>query len=199
MNRALGRAAILGKHFLATATPLPYRRGIMTKAPSLIPLDNVDPALVEQLLDRAFEPERRGRTAYKVRGDVDFLPALSFAAVDEAEHVVGTIQCWPVALTDENGRRHPMIMVGPVAVLPEAQGRGFGKALVTATIAALNPQAALPLVMIGDADYYGRFWEFSNVPTAGWDLPGPFEQARLLVRSDNHAILPKSGMLGPWV
>jgi hypothetical protein len=36
-------------------------------AANIIPLDNVDPALVEALLDRAFEPERHTRTAYKVR------------------------------------------------------------------------------------------------------------------------------------
>lgn len=171
----------------------------MAIEPSLIPLDNVDPALVEALLDRAFEPERRQRTAYKVRGDADWLPTLSFAAVDEEQHLVGTIQCWPVALTDETGRRHPMIMVGPVAVLPEAQGRGFGKALVTASIGAIDPRAPLPLVMIGDPEYYGRFWGFANTHTGGWDLPGPFEQARLLVRSENAAILPEKGMLGPWL
>lgn len=171
----------------------------MAIEPSLIPLDNVDPALVEALLDRAFEPERHQRTAYKVRGEADWLPTLSFAAVDEDQHLVGTIQCWPVALTDEAGRRHPMIMVGPVAVLPEAQGRGFGKALVTAAIAALSPQAPLPLVMIGDPEYYGRFWGFSNERTAGWDLPGAFDPARLLVRSENPAVLPEKGMLGPWI
>ena len=93
---------------------------------TLIPLDNVDPAMVEALLDQAFEPERRQRTAYKVRGDADWLPALSFAALDEDENLAGTIQCWPVALTDPDGRAHPMIMVGPVAVLPGQQGRGFG-------------------------------------------------------------------------
>jgi len=170
----------------------------MAKAPSLIPLDNVDPALIEALLDRAFEPERRQRTAYKVRGNADWLPALSFAAVDEAEHLVGSIQCWPVALTDAKGKRHPMIMVGPVAVLPEDQKRGFGQALVTATISALSPEAPLPLVMIGDPEYYGRFWGFTNAHTAGWSLPGPFEQARLLVRCDNPAVLPVAGELGPW-
>ena len=167
--------------------------------PALIPLDTVDSALIEALLDRAFEPERHTRTAYKVRGDADWLPALSFAAVDEEEHVVGSIQCWPVALTDTDGRAHPMIMVGPVAVLPEAQGRGFGQALVSATLAALNPQAPLPLVMIGDPDYYGRFWGFTNAPTAGWTLPGPFEVSRLLVRCDNPSVLPVKGSLGPWL
>ncbi|HWU03600.1 MAG TPA: N-acetyltransferase [Novosphingobium sp.] len=166
--------------------------------PALIPLDNVDPALVEALLDRAFEPERHLRTAYKVRGQADWLPGLSFAAIDESEHLVGTIQCWPVALTDETGRAHPMVMVGPVAVLPEHQGRGFGKALVTAAISALSPQAPLPQVMIGDPEYYGRFWGFTNAPTGEWELPGPFERHRLLVRCDNTAVLPRKGVLGPW-
>ncbi|MFT4027771.1 MAG: N-acetyltransferase [Novosphingobium sp.] len=169
----------------------------MVAAPELIPLDNVDPALVEALLDRAFEPERRQRTAYKVREGSDWLPGLSFAAI-ENEALVGTIQCWPVALTDPAGRRHPMIMVGPVAVLPEHQGAGYGKALMVASLAALSPEAPLPQVMIGDPEYYGRFWGFTNEHTGAWNLPGPFEQRRLLVRCDNPAVLPAEGMLGPW-
>lgn len=164
----------------------------------IIPLDQVDPALVEALLDRAFEPERHRRTAYKVREGTEWLPGLSFAAIDEDEMLAGTIQCWPVALTDPAGRAHPMVMVGPVAVLPEQQGRGFGKALMTASLAALNPRAPLPQVMIGDPEYYGRFFGFTNEGTGGWDLPGPFEQRRLLVRCDNPAVLPAEGMLGPW-
>ncbi len=170
----------------------------MSDAASLIPLDNVDPALVEALLDRAFEPDRHKRTAYKVRQGTDWLPGLSFAAIDETDHLVGTIQCWPVALTDPQGRAHPMIMVGPVAVLPEHQGQGYGKALMTASLAALSPQAPLPQVMIGDPEYYGRFWGFTNEYTGQWQLPGPFEQRRLLVRCTNPAVLPEQGMLGPW-
>ena len=170
----------------------------MADGPTLIPLDNVDPALVEALLDRAFEPERHKRTAYKVREGTDWLPGLSYAAIDGDEHLVGSIQCWPVALTDPDGRRHPLIMVGPVAVEPDAQGAGYGKALMTASLAALSPQAPLPQVMIGDPEYYGRFWGFTNAQTAGWELPGPFERHRLLARCDNPAVLPVKGLLGPW-
>lgn len=164
----------------------------------IIPLDNVDPALVEQVLDRAFEPERRQRTAYKVREGMDWLPGLSFAALDENDMLVGTIQCWPVALTAPDGRAHPMIMVGPVAVVPEEQMRGFGKALMTASLGNLDPAAPLPQVMIGDAEYYGRFWGFTNRYTKGWTLPGPWDPKRLLVRCDNPAVLPREGALGPW-
>lgn len=166
---------------------------------TLIPLDNVDTALIEALLDRAFEPERRQRTAYSLREGTDWLPGLSFAAIDGEDNLVGTIQCWPVALTDLAGRRHPLILVGPVAVLPEAQGTGYGKALMTATIAALDPRAPLPQVMIGDPEYYGRFWGFSAAHTSGWTLSGPWEKHRLLVRCDNAAVLPAEGSLGPWV
>jgi predicted N-acetyltransferase YhbS len=165
---------------------------------NIVPLDSIDPALIEALLDRAFEPGRHQRTAYKVREGTDWLPALSFAALDDEDHLVGTIQCWPVALNTPDGRRHPLIMVGPVAVLPELQGLGYGKALMAATIAALNPEAPLPQVMIGDPEYYGRFWGFSAEPTQEWQLPGPYEKHRLLVRCDNPAVLPVTGMLGPW-
>lgn len=171
----------------------------MTDTATLIPLDNVDPALVEALLDRAFEPERHQRTAYKVREGVDWLPALSFAVLDSSEMLVGTIQCWPVALNDPDGRAHPMIMVGPVAVVPEHQNRGYGQALMEASMSCIDSRAPLPQVMIGDPEYYGRFWGFSNQWTQGWELPGPFDHHRLLVRCDNPAVLPEKGMLGPWL
>ena len=165
---------------------------------TLIPLDAIDPALVEVVLDRAFGPERRERTAYKVREGVDWLPALSFAALDAEQHLAGTIQCWPVALTDPARKRHPMIMVGPVAVLPERQSEGFGKALVAASLGALSPQAPLPQVMVGDPAYYERFFGFTAAHTGGWALPGPWDPARLLCRTDRPEALPRHGALGPW-
>jgi predicted N-acetyltransferase YhbS len=165
---------------------------------TLIPLADIDPALIEDVLDAAFGPDRFARTAYKVREGTEWLPGLSFAALDEGEHIAGTIQCWPVALNDANGRAHPMIMVGPVAVLPALQGQGYGKALVTASLTAIDPRAPLPQVMIGDADYYGRFFGFSAAHTAGWKLPGAWDPARLLCRTANPAVLPGEGMLGPW-
>ena len=170
----------------------------MSDHATIIPLDNVDPALIEELLDRAFEPERHKRTAYKVREGQDWLPALSFAALDANEMLAGTIQCWPVALTDPEGRDHPMIMVGPVAVLPDKQNMGYGRALMAASMAGIDSRAPLPQIMIGDPEYYGRFWGFTNEWTGGWDLPGPFDRRRLLVRCENPAVLPERGTLGPW-
>jgi len=163
---------------------------------TLIPLDQADPGLVERVLDAAFGPDRHGRTAYTIRQGTDWLPALSFAAFDAADTLVGTIQAWPVALTVPEGRRHPLIMVGPVAILPQRQGQGFGRALMAAQANALDPAAPLPQVLIGDAPYYGRFG-FVEAPR-GWQCPGPWAPDRLLVRGPNLAVLPRAGMLGPW-
>ena len=164
---------------------------------TLIPLDQVDPASVEHVLDRAFGPDRHRRTAYAIRKGTDWLPALSFAALDAADALVGTIQAWPVALTTPDGSRHPLIMVGPVAILPERQNQGFGRALMAAQAGAIDPAAPLPQVLIGDAPYYGKFG-FGEAPR-GWACPGPWDPARLLVRGANPALLPQSGMLGPWL
>ena len=164
---------------------------------TLIPLAQVAPEKVETLLDRAFGEGRRSRTAYKVREGTDWLPALSFAALDEEELLVGTIQAWLVALTDSAGRAHKMLMVGPVAVLPERQDMGYGRALMAALFRALEREPPLPQMLIGDPEYYGRFG-FSAERTGGWRLPGPWEARRLLARAADPATLPKEGMLGPW-
>jgi predicted N-acetyltransferase YhbS len=96
-----------------------------------------------------------------------------------------------------------MLMVGPVAVLPERQQEGFGKAMTLALLDAIDRTApstgALPQVLIGDKDYYGRFFGFSSKHTGGWHCPGPFDRARLLARCSNPAVLPAEGMLGPWL
>ena len=169
----------------------------MNATRTLIPLEAVDPAMVEELLDVVFGPERHSRTAYAIREGTDWLPALSFAALDEEERLAGTIQAWPVALTDAQGRRHPLIMVGPVAILPGLQGTGYGRMLMAAQASALDPAAPLPQVLIGDAPYYGKFG-FTEAPR-GWRCPGPWEPERLLVRGADPAVLPQEGLLGPWL
>lgn len=178
-------------------------RAPMTQAlASLVPLEQVPPAAVEDLLDRAFGPDRQQRTAYLIRDDTDWLPALSFALVEDELRLIGSIQVWPVALTDQDGKRHPLLMVGPVAVLPEEQDKGNGVALMIAFARALEAAGPAdhrhpPQMLIGDPEYYGRFG-FSAEHTGGWRAPGPFEARRLLARADEPANLPREGMLGPW-
>lgn len=149
-----------------------------------VPLDTIDPERIEALLDRAFGTDRHARTAYRVREGTKAIRTLSFAALRDDGDLAGTIQCWPVELRTQ-ARAVPMIMVGPVAVDPRWQQAGLGKALMTHML-AIAERSALPgadaLMLIGDQDYYGRFFGFSAEHTGQWTLPGPFDRDRLLAR-----------------
>ena len=145
----------------------------------LTPLAKADPGAVESLLDAAFGADRRSRTAYRLREGVDAIPELSFAAW-EGDRLVGTLQSWPLVLRTPTATES-LVMVGPVAVEPELQGVGIGKALMAALIEAADRIGADALMMIGDPEYYERFG-FTAEPAAGWRIDGPYEQRRLLAR-----------------
>ena len=167
----------------------------------LEPLARHSADAIDGLLDAAFGPERRGRTAYRIRLGMAWLTDLSFAAVDGDGGLVGLLQSWPVALHGPDSSQAPLVMVGPVAVMPGVQGGGHGRALMDRLIEQATHVTDEPLMMIGDPGYYQRFWGFSAEATGGWDAPGPFERHRLLARlsrATGHGI-PERGMLGPRV
>ena len=161
---------------------------------TLVPLDTINPTAVEMLLDAAFGPDRFTRTAYRIRGTGTPLAALSFAAIEDGA-LVGSIQCWPIALMTAQAAL-PLVMVGPVAVTPGHQGDGIGRALVARALeVAAASDLGDALMLIGDPDYYGRFFGFSADRTAAWQAPGPVERHRLLALGG--AVPDDAGMLGP--
>lgn len=165
---------------------------------ALVPLDQIPSDAVEALLDRAFGPDRRSRTAYRVRAGTTPIPELSFAACAPDGALLGTIQCWPVALACDRGGHVPMVMVGPVAVEPDRQQGGIGRQLVARTLQAAATSAdagADALMLIGDPEYYGRFFGFTADRTGGWRMPGPFEARRLLALGS--AVPDGTGLLVP--
>lgn len=166
---------------------------------TITPLHEQAEAEIEALLDAAFGKDRHGRTAYAIRRDMDWLPELSFAVVDDSGDMIGLLQSWPVALHEGENSSSDLIMVGPVAVHPDHQGGGHGRALMDHMVPLARAMNATPLVMIGDPEYYGRFWGFSAEYTPLWTVPGPVDPSRLLALSLNGEKLPVSGMLGPRI
>ena len=160
-------------------------------------MSDITPSAVEGLLDAAFGADRFGRTAYRIRQGMDAVPALSFAAIEDGE-LIGTIQCWPVAHHAADGVATPLVMVGPVAVRPDVQRGGHGRTLMARMLEAAQTKADSGLMMIGDPEYYGRFFGFDAEATGAWALPGPYEKRRLLARAVNgHAPPTGTGMIGP--
>ena len=162
-----------------------------------VPIADIAPDLVEQLLDRAFGADRHLRTAYQIRAGVAAIPELSFAAM-ESGALVGTIQCWPIRFEGDDGHDVPMIQLGPVAVEPARQQGGIGRALTAHALDSAEAAGlAEAITLIGDPEYYGRFFGFDASRTAQWRIPGPVERHRLLARG--HAVPQGAGLLGPRI
>lgn len=161
-----------------------------------VPLAAVAPADIEHLLDLAFGDDRRRRTAYRLREGVEPIVELSFAAIDDGG-LVGSIQCWPVQLTGRDGRIAPLILVGPVAVHPDHQRSGIGRKLMHEMLARADAADSEPMMLIGDAIYYDRFFGFSARHTQGWTLPGPVDRDRLLARLRPGQTVPSRAAVGP--
>ena len=145
------------------------------------------------LASPAIVPDRRRRTAYRIRDGMTAIAELCFAALGEDGRLLGSVQAWPVALD----WRTPLILIGPVAVQPDLQRGGIGRAMMHRLIDAADARGAEPLVLIGDPEYYGRFFGFDDAATGQWTVPGPVDRRRLLVRAAPGVTLPREGHLGP--
>lgn len=93
--------------------------------------------------------------------------ALTVSLVAEADgKVVGHVAVSPVAITDGS---LDWFGLGPISVLPAAQGRGIGSALMVEALQRLRNRPAAGCVLLGDPAFYRRF---GFRPVAGLALPG---------------------------
>jgi predicted N-acetyltransferase YhbS len=142
----------------------------------ILPYSSEYERAAEVLCDRAFGPDRRRRTAARLREGVRPLASTSFVAIDGGR-LVGAVRCYPIHFVCAGGRRD-LLLLGPLVAA--RKGEGIGLALMDHAIAAIDA-AGLDVALIGDAPYYQR-WGFSADATGQWLLPGPVERDRLLLR-----------------
>lgn len=152
-----------------------------------------DLADIDALLDAAFGPERHARTAALLRAGSTPIAGPSLIARGGDGALLGSIQFWPVVLDDGAGMT-PLTLLGPVAVAANARALGLGRRLLAASLARADAVDLGPIVLIGDASYYGPFG-FAAAGTAEWELPGPVERHRLLLRNPDAVPLPQSARL----
>ncbi len=158
----------------------------------LAPVTPGDDADIAALLDECFGAARHLRTAYRLRTASAQLPQLGRLMLAHDGRLLGSIQYWRLALVTED-ERQPLVMLGPLAVISAARRQGVGQRLMDTTLALADagggPTNRAPILLIGDPGYYGRFG-FSPAATGGWELPGPVERHRLLLRNPGEIALP---------
>ena len=104
---------------------------------------------------------------------------LSLVAGDGSA-IVGHILFSPVAIASDKGR-FAAVGLGPLAVLPAAQRKGVGSALVRAGLARLREAGHEAIVVLGHPEYYPRFG-FRRASERGirWEHEAPDEAFMVL-------------------
>lgn len=79
--------------------------------------------------------------------------AISLVA-EEAGAIIGHVAFSAIAL---DGKPSQLFALGPIAVRPDVQRRGFGSKLVVAGLERVKALGGTGVVLVGDPAYYGRF------------------------------------------
>lgn len=162
-------------------------------AQSAYSIDQENPGDVvarERLLDRAMGEARFRKSSEKLRRGRVPADGLALVARDPDGYVIGTVRLWNVeAGVDASGNAVPALLLGPLAVDPEHEGKGIGSALMRAAVTEAATRGHGAVLLVGDAPYYERFGFFAD-KAKHLVMPGPFERDRFL------ALELKQGWLG---
>jgi predicted N-acetyltransferase YhbS len=133
----------------------------------------VDERAREALLDVAYGNERHRKPSCRLRDGRKPAAGLSLVAVERGR-MIGTVRLWHVTA----GRGRPALLLGPLAVHPDAQKRGIGAALMRRALDEAAQRGHAAVLLVGDAAYYGRFG-FGAAKTGALTITGA-DPARLL-------------------
>ena len=133
------------------------------------PADTPD---VEALLDLCFGQGRTALSSYRLRDGVKPVADLCLVLRDASDVLVAAIRHWPVRVAGE-----AVLLLGPVAVHPTAQGEGLGGYLMYESLSRAREAGWTRVLLVGDAPYYGRFG-FRRL--AGVEMPPPTNPDRVL-------------------
>ena len=127
---------------------------------------------VEALYDLCFAPGRTALSSYRLREGVDRVAGLCLVLRDPGGILLAAIRFWPVRVGGL-----PVLLLGPVAVHPTAQGEGLGGMLMHDSLGRARRLGWERVLLVGDAPYYSRFG-FARLDDV--EMPPPTNPDRVL-------------------
>lgn len=95
----------------------------------------------------------------------------SIVALGVTGEIVGHVLLSPCPVEDDEGERvGEVLALGPIGVLPAAQFRGVGSALMTAAMSLAMARGVPAIVLLGHPAYYPRFG-FVSARSCGLEPP----------------------------
>jgi predicted N-acetyltransferase YhbS len=144
---------------------------------------------LDVLLDICFGPGRLARTAERLRENNQPITAYGHCATGDSG-LLGAVSFWPIKIGDAAA-----LLLGPLAVHPDMQGRGLGMALMQAALQTIDETRFAIVLLVGDLPYYERAG-FTIAPTQ-IVMPGPVDPQRLLVRGAGDLCAALAGSVRP--
>ncbi len=126
---------------------------------------------VRDVLRAAFQGDVEAKLVDELRADGDIV--LSLVAIDPKGGVIGYVAFPRLSVAEV-----PCIGLAPVAVAPEHQRRGIGKALIEQGMATLKQHGEKLVFVLGEPGYYTRFGFDPQAATPfASDYAGPYFMA----------------------
>ena len=135
-----------------------------------------DQPATEHLLDLTFGLNRSAKTSYRLREGNTAIDGLSLVTREAGFGLTGAISFWPLKI---GGAGIDALLLGPLAVHPDRQNIGIGRALMRTGLDKAKALGHRLVILVGDAPYYARVG-FKKVPHDQIELPGPVDPERLL-------------------
>lgn len=125
------------------------------------------------LVARALGEDWTTKSSHQLRLGNEQYRDISLVAIMDGR-LVGTVRLWPV----QAGEAGDALLLGPLAIEPELQGKGIGQSMLLKVIELAKAKGHGAIVLVGDAPYYERVG-FSSKPTWFMRMPGRYDQNRL--------------------
>ena len=89
------------------------------------------------------------------RDNPDFVPELDFVLIKDGK-IIGQVMYVRAEIKADDGRRIPIMTMGPIGVLPEYKRQGYGKMLLDYSMEKAREMGAGALCFEGNIDFYGK-------------------------------------------
>ena len=93
---------------------------------------------------------------HRLREDACFVPELDYVLEEDGE-ILAHIAYAKGVLSLDGGGQTEMLLFGPVSVLPERQGRGYGSKIIRDTLERAAEMGFPAVAITGAPEYYSRF------------------------------------------
>ena len=92
---------------------------------------------------------------HQMRSCPDFIPELSFV-MEKDGRIIGQNIFIPAFISADDGKRIPIMTMGPICIAPELKRKGYGKILLDYTMTKATEYGAKALCFEGSIDFYGK-------------------------------------------